>query len=257
MKKNINKTKKYEKKEVLQVIDGIYDLVGSLSFQQKIQRFRKILNIEPNDFPIQITDNDDIIYGNYLPSQWKLKFSEKDRIHLDILIDEVTENLIHKLGQDFLGLRHLLRIYLFHNELDIEILYKSANRENMASIADSIKEFEEYGFHPAVTEKYFKNKNKNYPIVVRLNAYTTKEHFLSFIKNNWESIKKIQQEYKVSGVTIGKLRNRKQNTNEINLYIAENYSKKGYDLIDEIEEKFNVKISLAQISARKNLIKKK
>ena len=263
MKKTVNNIKKAQKKdsvrnkrknEVEQIVDAFYDLVSNLDFQEKIQKYRKQLNIPSNGFPLKFRDNVHLIELFYEPSQWKERFPRGSGW---ALIDKVMEFLVQKLGQDSIGLRDILRIYFFHNDINIDILYELAERQNVVSVEDNIKELEYYGHNPVVLKKYYEDKYKNYPVSIRVSPYASKEQLFSFIKNNLTAIKKIQGKYRISNIKLGKLRIRKNQANDINLFIAENYNEGNWILYEEIKKKFKVTMSLSQIRSRKNIIKNK
>ncbi len=261
MKKRVNNIKKAKKKgnvrnkrkkEVGQIIDGFYDFLCNLDIQEKIKKARTGLDIPLSGFHPTRENNDNFKYGNYEPSQWKYRyFKEWSYLYIDLGL----KTLLNKFGQDSEGLKRVFRVYFFHNHIDFDLLSETANRENMASVVDNEEELEEYGHDSKVFMGYCTEKFRNYPLAIRLSPYASKEQLKSFIKNNWTTIKKIQDKYKISNIKLGKLRIRKDKTNEIRLFIAENYNKKGYDLQDDILAKSGIYMTLPQINTWKNRIK--
>lgn len=246
-------------KEVKQIINAFYNLLCSLKFEQKIQEARKELEIPTKGIRYTVEDTLNFKYGNYEPSGWKPVYPNRNALSKEwsyLWVEGILKNLIKEIGQDSSGVHLALRIYIFHNIIDEDILYENAQRQNIASIADNIEEFEEYGYSSKVFMGFSKEKNINYPLSLRVSSYASKEQLLSFINNNWTTITKIQNKYKTKNKILGTpLRTREKQNNEINLYITQNYTESNISLVVNIEKKFTRELTEGQIRSQKYRIK--
>jgi hypothetical protein len=250
------KTTKKKEAEVERVIHAFYDHITSVVFQRAVKNLREKLNVPPNGFTtFTKEDSNNFINANYDPSEWKPPIPKQSTF---MFIDEMMQILLQKMGQDSLGLRSVLRVYFFHNYVEPEILHEVARRNATVTMVDNVAEFGEYNSGYVVLMAYYGEKYKNYPVSIRLNPYASKEQLLSFIDDNWAVMKELQEKYAVPAMTMGnQTRGRKNEADEINLFIAERFEQDNYTLIDGINDKFGVIMSLAQIRSRKHRIKNK
>lgn len=239
--------------EIEQIIDGTFDLACSLKFQRKVKHLRVELGIPDHGFPDLDIDRSRFHFADYEPSKWEPKPS-KERSYLEV--EKHLKSLTKDFGHDSNKIRLVLRLYLFHNIIDDELLREHAVVENMASLVDNIKEFEEYSHSPGVLSYFLKEKYSLYPLSIRISPYSTREQFLSFIDANWAKVEKIQKEYRMPNIQMGKLRSRKVISNEIKLFIAENFTENNNRLAEDIEEKFKVTMTVNQIRSIKHRLKK-
>lgn len=193
-------------------------------FNEQILLLRKSYKIPRNGFRnIAKKHSWDSDYG------WKFNLDISDEI------EKITKNfnLFFPLSCE------IIYYYLFFNKKNIP---ENSTPDTLCYISDIIKEKR----NPY--ETIINNKDKAYPVAIRISAYASRRDIEDFINKIYKSdIQPLQEKYKNRDAKIGKIKSRNRDIQKRNDFIYKNKNLPRTKIKEMVREKFGVKLNYEYI----------
>ena len=213
-----------------------FDLVKSDSFQNRILEVRKKYNIPEKGFP----------------EQELLEIYNKNKDGYEDMFVEI-EDICTKYALHFDDWYSIIKHYLLSNELWSNSYDK---HKNLCVVSDSIEEeLIQSNKHNSCIS--CKNRDKIYPVAIKLSPYASERDILDYVKKNFFIIKSHQEKYKNPEIKIGKVKRKKQSIQDRNNFIYENRKLSLNKIKELVKEKFSEVLDYEYIGKIKSMEIKK
>ncbi|MCW9054638.1 MAG: hypothetical protein OQJ98_01485 [Candidatus Pacebacteria bacterium] len=235
--------KRENKKALLQAQEKMYLYLTSLasdqSFLARVTEIRERYGIPEGGFESDLKDEFEFI--NSLPKGNEADFQKE----------------IYDLAESFnasLAWLTNIRDYVLYNDFFFTKVSPLVEMVDVLGLTDEIVEmdvdlYEEYEVDEnAVVRRVLNNLTNSYPLAIFVSPYATGRDIIDFIKKNKTSIETLQNKHCDSDVRIGKVRKRKANVQERDLFICNNKHLSAKVLMSKVNEKFGTQLDYDYIN---------
>ena len=234
--------KRKSKKALLQAQEKMYLYLTSLASDQaflaRVAEIRERHGIPESGFENDLKD--EFEFMNSLPKTRESKGNETD-----------FQKDVYDLGESFnasVGWLTNIRDYVFYNDFFYTKVSPLVEMVDVLGLTDEIAEMdvdlyeEDEADENAVVRRVLNNLTNSYPLAIFISPYATGRDIIDFIKKNKTSIETLQNKHRDSGVRIGKVRKRKANVQERDLFICNNKHLSAKALMSKVNEKFGTQL---------------
>lgn len=239
---------KKEKKVLLQAQEKMYLYLTSLasdqSFLARVGEIRERYGIPESGFENDLKDEFEFI--NSLPKMQESNGNETD-----------FQKDVYDLAESFnasLAWLTNIRDYVLYNDFFFTKVSPLVEMVDVLGLSDEIAEMDADLYEEgevdenAVVRRVLNNLTNSYPLAIFISPYATGRDIIDFIKKNKDSIETFQNKHRDSDVLIGKVRKRKANVQERDLFICKNKHLSAKALMSKVNERFGTQLDYAYIN---------
>lgn len=221
--------------------DEWMDALEQSSGNKKVTNYIRALvdTKEFSDFVLKIREKYDIPIDGFKdseqispPTNWVHRHTGKDREFNNEVSVFAQKHHLH-----YLDGNQLFSFYIFYNEL---VFFASPNSYNLCTVMDIPMEKDE-----PFSEETIKDDDRLFPIAVRISPYASLRDILDFVKRAYKhEIKFLQNQYKQTGVKLGKFKQRKSKLRERNEFIYKHKHLPRKQIMSLLTDKFGAENSI-------------
>lgn len=241
----MNKNKKSQK-SLVQAQEKMYSYLVSLTSDQRflegIAEIRSRYGLPNNGFETDLEDKFEFI--NSLPKKQECNGNETE-----------FQKDVYDLAENFnVSTAWLTNIqdYVLYNDFFFTKVSPLVEIVDVLGLVDEIAEIDADFYEEdedAVVRRVLNNLTSSYPLAIFISPHATGRDIIDFVKKQYkENIEPLQRKHQTDNTLIGKVRKRKANVQERDLFICRNKEMPLGKLTQEVNKKFGSKLDYTYVN---------